>query len=60
MALQYARVAAALVLVRRPQVHRARDVGCTAVVLAARVQQQQRGARHGAVIVIVCLCQQVV
>jgi hypothetical protein len=42
VALQYARVAAPLVLCGLAEVHGARNVCCTAVVLATRVNQQQR------------------
>lgn len=46
MALQHARVAAPLVLAGAAKVHGARDVCGAAVVLAARVDQQQRLGVH--------------
>ena len=55
--LQHAREAGPLVLAGRAKVHGPGDVGCAAVVLAARVQEQQRvrahcaaGARLGSVV----------
>jgi hypothetical protein len=49
VALQHGGEAALLVLARRPEVHRARDVRCAAVVLRAEVDSQgQQWRRHEA------------